>query len=242
MTDTNNALSDPFLKDGFSLRAPVLSIVAFDPSAEGDDFPTCVLVDREEWQRGETVDPNFAVQRRYRVKLVNRMDRTLEFPEQQAALMRLHRWLNHRQAKGLCYQHFLVIETNGVGWPIASDLRLKLGSVVVPMATTGSGSNSPQGARGSVAMPRMAGLDNLRYLMEMHALKIDRDAPGGHILQTEMQSFVWAGKRKPQALSGQHDDSILPLASACWLGQKVVPPYLKQKVPKKPKVSKRRAA
>lgn len=211
---------------GYAMRCPPLMIVCYDPAGDGDDRDALVTVSREEWQRGEPTDINFAVQMKFRVLMCQRMPQDFEFPDKMARLLAMHRKLVNWQAMGRITKHLIAVETNGVGWGLASDLRDKLGNVVIPYTTIGSQTASPFSGK-KISMPRLAALDHLRILMETHHLKLIPDAPGAKMLIDEMNSFVWRRPGRPEAMQGQKDDLVMALCGATWVGSKVVGPILR---------------
>jgi hypothetical protein len=215
---------------GFYLRTPPLVLVGYDPAGDGDDRDALVMVAREEHQKGEPHDPDFAVLMLFRLLMAHRMSPDLEFPDKLAMLLRLHRQLRGWTNIGRAANHVFCIETNGVGYAMASSLREAIQHNVVGYVTVGSSSEKPFTEK-KVAMPRLAALDNLRVLAETHALKLAKDAPGRHMIIQEMSSFVWRGPGRPEAIEGQHDDIVMAMAGACWIGSRIIPPMLKaQKV------------
>ena len=212
---------------GFYMRTPPLILVSYDPAGDGDDKDALVMTSREEHQSGEAWDPDFAVATIYRVLLVHRMRPDLEFPDKLSMLLRLNQQLNSWVNVGRAAAVRFVVESNGVGYAMASSLRDKISNGVIPYTTVGSTTDKPY-KEGKVSMPRLAALDHLRVLMETFCLKIDRQAPGKEILTSELASVVWRRPGRPEALDGQHDDAVMALTGACWIGSKVIPPILKQ--------------
>lgn len=212
---------------GYRLRTPPLILVGYDTSGDGDDKDALTMVAREEHQHGEPWDPDFAVMTMYRVLMAHRMAPQLEFPDKLAMLMRLHRQLNGWVNVGRSSGHVFTVETNGVGWAMSSSLRQKIGNKVVPYTTVGKLSEDRYVER-KTSMPRLAALDNLRVLAETHCLKVAKGAPGAKDLAQEMGAFVWRAPGRPEALQGQHDDLVMSVCGAVWIGSKVIPPLLKQ--------------
>jgi hypothetical protein len=202
-------------------------LVGYDPAADGDDRDAVVLNAREEWQKGEPWDPDFAVVTAYRVLMAYRMPQQFEFPDKLAMLLRLHGELNKWARAGRCHGHVFTVETNGVGYGISSSLRSAARANVVPYITVARLSD-----RGVVerrrAMPRLPALDHLRLLTETHMLKIARDCPGKDEVMEEMNAFVWRRAGRPEAMAGAKDDLVMALCGTTWIGSKVLPPVLRQ--------------
>lgn len=221
-------------EQGFCLETPPLSIIAFDPSGSGEDFAAAVEVHREEYQMGETYDPDFQVQHVFRAQRARRLPRESDFPDQISWLLALNRMQRKMQNKKQISGYVLGIETNGVGWPAYRTLVDKLGNRNIIGVTTVSGMDDKPFSGGQVKMPRLAALDNTRVLMETNRLKMRANAPGAEHLSEELAAFVWASRNRPEAVNGMHDDLVMALAIALWLGSKVIPPILKQTVAEKP--------
>lgn len=214
---------------GFRLQTPPLMLACYDPAGDGADRDALLLLSREEHQKGEPHDPDFAAQTLYRVLMVHQMAAEMEFPDKLAMILRLHRQLRRWTNKGRCHGHVFCVETNGVGYAMGSALRSAVGNAVVAYHTTGKASSDVPFAEKRPSMPRLPALDNLRVLAETHCLKIARDAPGREILVREMEAFVWRRAGRPEAMDGQRDDTVMALAGGCWVGSKIIPPILKAK-------------
>jgi hypothetical protein len=213
---------------GFYMRTPPLVMACYDPAGSGKDRDAVVLLNREEHQKGEPHDPDFAVAIKFRVLGYSRMPPQFEFPEKMASMLSVNRQLNNWHKIGKCSGHVFTVETNGVGWALASALKSKLGEKVISYTTVGSPHEKPfEGGR--VSMPRLAALDHVRVLLETGHLRMAPDAPGGKDLQQEMGSFVWRRPGRPEAMEGQHDDGVMALTGGCWIGTKIIAPLLKAK-------------
>jgi hypothetical protein len=212
---------------GFTLRQPPLVIVSFDPAGDGNDRDALVVQTREEHQRGEPIDPDFAVEQKFRVLMCERLPVDYEYPDKMARILAMHKQLIRWQAQGRIAGHVIAIESNGVGWGMSSDLRTKIGQFVVSYTTVGSTGDKPYGG-GKVNMPRLAALDWMRIMMETHHLKIIPDARGAKELTSELNSFVWRRPGRPEAMLGQNDDLVMALCGGLWVGSKIIGPMLKQ--------------
>lgn len=211
---------------GFHLHKPPIIIVCYDPAGDGSDRDAVLVIQREEHQRGEPHDPDFAVEMKFRVLMAQRLPVDYEFPDKVAKLLAIHRQLLRWQAGGRISHHAFVVESNGVGWGLASDLRSKIGAYVLPYTTIGSKNDQPYGGD-KITMPRLAALDWLRIMMETHHLKIIPNAPGSKELASELNSFVWRRPGRPEAMQGQKDDLVMALCGGVWVGSKIIGPSLK---------------
>lgn len=214
---------------GFQLLTPPVTIVAVDPSGDGDDRDGVVAVAREEHQRGMAHDPDFAVEFVYRIMLAHQLPQEYEFPDKLASLLALDKKLQGWTGQRRQTAHFFTFETNGVGYGYASSFSRKSPTKVIPYATVSRVNNAGAApGRAKIAMPRLEALDNTRVLIETGYVKGATGAPGLDILQKQMQAFVWRGKNRPEAMAGQRDDLVLALTGALWIGSQIIPPVLKQ--------------
>jgi hypothetical protein len=214
---------------GFHLRTPPVVIVCYDPAGSGKDRDAIVMMNREEHQKGEPHDPDFAVAIKFRVLAAQRLPPQLEFPEKLSRLLSIHRQLLQWQNIGRSFSHFFTIESNGVGWGLSSSLRTNIGPQVISYTTVGAVSDKPYSG-GQISMPRLAALDHTRVLLETGHLKMNDAALGGADLASEMSSFVWRSPGRPEAMEGQHDDLVMALTGGCWIGTKIISPVLKARV------------
>jgi len=214
---------------GFRLEMPPVTIVAFDPAGDGDDYDAVVALSREEHQHGEVHDPDFAVEFLFRVLMAYRMPQNWEFPDKLAGLISLDRTLKSWTKARRQTTHVFCVESNGVGYGYASSLSQKTDTKVIPYTTVASASAVRTPVPGTkVSMPRLRALDNMRILMETKYLQIEKSAPGQDQLAAELSAFVWRQKGRPEAQLGQHDDLVMAACGATWIGSKVLPPLLKQ--------------
>lgn len=220
--------TDDWRSRGFTMRTAPLILVAHDAAGDGDDRDAVVMLAREEHQHGEPWDPDFGVMTIYRVLMAYRMPQSMEFPDKLAMLLSTHSSLLRWKYSGRSSGHAFCIETNGVGYAMASSLRSKIGSgaMVVPYVTVARLSDD-RVIEKKTAMPRLAALDHMRVLTETHCLKVAKGAPGGKDLASEIGSMVWRGPGRPEAEQGQHDDMVMACCGALWIGSKVIPPILK---------------
>ena len=220
---------------GFTLRTPPFAFASFDAAGDGDDFYALSVTYREEWQFGEPTDAEFAVEKLHRIQLARRLPQSNEFVDNMAVLLRLATHLAQLRDAGRIAEYVFTIETNGVGHGYASALRSKLGPRrVIGIFTTG-GMDAKPVVEDRTTMPRLAALDLLRMLVEMHYVRAAKDAVGIDDLAQELQTFVWRGKNRPEAMQGHHDDLVMALAMNIWTAEKLVPPMLKQHIIQAPR-------
>lgn len=213
---------------GYALRDAPFNIVGYDPAGDGNDRDSLVLVSREEWRRGELWDPDLSIEFIFRVILAQRMAPDLELPDKMAQLLALNRYLLNWKTQGKSAGHAFTVETNGVGYGVHAGLKEKISAPVIGYTTVANNSDKPHQTH-KITMPRLAGLDLLRVLMELHRLKSVRGAPGIDLLIQELNAFVWKRPGRPEAMTGANDDLVMALAGAVWIGSKIIPPLTKQK-------------
>ena len=215
---------DELKERGFFMQDAPITIANYDPAGDGDDNDALVIVSREEWRRGELHDPDLAMEFVFRILGAHRMPQGIEFPDKQARLIKLNRSLVKWNEQGRTQAHFFGVETNGVGYAMASSLKSKITAPVIGYTTVGSISSDKPYTSSKVSMPRLAALDHLRMLMEIHRIKMVRDAVGTEHMMDELNSFVWASAGRPEALKGQRDDLVMALCGAIWIASKILPP------------------
>ena len=212
---------------GFHMRDAPVAIVNYDPAGDGKDNDAIVLIQREEWRRGELHDPDLAMEFVFRVTLAHRLPVGLEFPEKLATLLRLNSSLAKWKRQKRISTYGIGVEQNGVGYAMGSSLRTKTSAPILGYTTVANTTEKPYTSN-KLSMPRLAALDMLRVQMELHRVKVAKDCHGKKELLGELNSFVWAGPGRPEAIVGQKDDLVLALTGAIWLGLKVIPPVTKQ--------------
>ena len=224
--ETFNSAAD-MAERGFHLLDPPVNILNYDPAGDGDDNDAVVLVSREEWRRGELHDPDLAVEYLFRLLVAHRFPPSLEFPDKLAMLLAMNRNLKRWNNQGRTTNYVIGVEQNGVGYAMASSLRTKTDAMVIGYTTVGATSDKPFMEK-HVSMPRLAALDNMRVLMELHRIKVAKDCPGKSDFKAELNAFVWKGPGRPEAMVGQKDDLVMAMAGALWIGTKMIPPVNKQ--------------
>lgn len=215
---------------GFRMRQPPLGLLVYDPAGDGDDHDGIVLLSREEHQRGELIDPDLSVEMIYRLMHCEYLPPEQEFQDKAARIFALHRAMVGWRDRGYMHGHVVLIETNGVGWPMFSFLKSRLGSLVAGYHTVGTLAAKPVQSIG-LAMPRLQALGYMRMMLELQRLKSEKDEMerrGIKKFTNELNAFVWKSKGRPEAISGQHDDLIMPAAAGLWFGSHAIPPLVKQ--------------
>lgn len=227
---------------GFYNKEPPIAFLTLDPSGDGEDNNALVLMFREEFERGERYDIGYEHQMIYRFAMMHRLRSDMEFPEVLAALLRAWRVLVGMRDRGRIGDYAIIVETNGVGHGYYHSVRSKVGDRVLGVYTSGGDKDSAVN-QSKIIMPRMAGLDNFRLLLEQQQVKLaihpetGVQAPGATAFKSELGSFVWRGPKKPEALAGQKDDLVMAAAIGAWVASKLYPPVAKAvRIPKpKPK-------
>lgn len=215
-------------KLGFRLRRAPTVLFSLDPSGEGDDRTGLSIIERHELELGEPDEPKFAVEHAFMIRHVERLPRDMEFPDVMALLLAYHKGMLKRPKA--VQRHWFAIEVNGVGWPFYSQLHNLCGpGFVIPVVTTGSADDRPYGEEDNrPRMPRMAGLDLFRVMLQLQRIMIVPGAKGADELVREMRSFVFNGRR-PEAAEGEHDDLIFSSVLGVWVGARIIPPTARAK-------------
>ena len=192
----------------------------------GNDRDAIIMVQREEWRRGELHDPDLAIEYIFRILLAQRLPPDMEFPDKLAMMLgcekQMRRWKNQKRIS----HYFVGVEQNGVGYAMASSMRTKTPGTVLGYTTVGNAKEKPFEEK-HIAMPRRSPRQHAGML-EIHRVKVAKDCVGAKHLKSEMNSFVWKGPGRPEAMEGQRDDLVMALCGALWLGTKLIPPVNKQ--------------
>lgn len=229
MTETQTDIGDlahftaeELRERGFSMHGPPVVVLALDPAGDGEANIAMVALERELWRRGEVYDPDLQWQVRYVMRGAWAFPNGTTLPIVMSSMLAVHRALETERKNGGIKTHFFAVETNGIGWGYVTTLQDKVGNErVCPIVTTG-GVNAYAYQSRNYSMPRQAGLDNLRVLMELHVWKVAKGAPGAAQVAQEMNTFVWQGS-KPKADKGKLDDMVMACAIATWTASKILP-------------------
>jgi len=120
----------------------------------------------------------------------------------------------------------LVVDATGVGRPVLDIFRkAQLGHGVIAISIHGGDNVSREPAVSGFRVPKRDLVSNLQLLFQARRLKISKDLPEAEILVQELRSFrvqitesgndtygVWR--------SGEHDDLVLAVSLAAWLGER----------------------
>jgi hypothetical protein len=221
-----NRLTD-WRSRGYHMRSPPVTIVSYDPAGDGGDNDAVVVIDREEHQKGEPYDVDFAVEVMFRARLAMRMPPIYEFPDKLGLMLQLYRSIGRRIGRNTSAGVYFAIESNGVGYGMASMLKAKTGEAVHAYTTVGTRGKNAYSEKGKI-MPRMAGLSLLKVMIETHYFRAAKEAVGMKELNDELNAFVWTGAGRPEAIQGQNDDLVMASAGAVWAGTNYIPMTLKQ--------------
>jgi hypothetical protein len=205
-----------------------LVLFGLDPSGEGYDRTGFTVFERHELELGEPTDPDYQVEHAFMLRHAERLDREIEFPDVMALMLSYHKKMAKLTPKHIS-GHKFIVETNGVGYPFANMLRRLTGSdpvVVMPVVTTAALDARPHDDEGRPRMPRMAGLDLFRVMMQLQRVMVTKGAKGGQLLLSEMRSMVYKGQR-PEAAEGAHDDLVMSATLAIWAGVRLIAPMVR---------------
>jgi hypothetical protein len=209
---------------GFQEKGPTTEILAFDPAGAGADSPGLVWVTRRTFILGDyPYEPDSSAQPIMRIRAAVAMVPDSSYAEQEARCLTWHRRMMAAQRADQVEQHAVCIETNGVGFALGDQLKRKIGKFCLPYTTVAAADKTFKG--GKVLMPRGPALGLLRAHMVMHRLKASDDAIGMEDLGRQLDSFLRSEKKngKPEAMAGEHDDLVLPLAACCWMSNRILP-------------------
>jgi hypothetical protein len=121
----------------------------------------------------------------------------------------------------------LAIDFTGVGRPVLDIINL-IGLPVkrVPILITGGHAITRDADTGAYHVPKKELVSTLQILMQSGRLKIAKSMPLADKLSTELSNFrvkitASANESFGAWRDGQHDDLVLAVALACWLGENV---------------------
>ena len=120
----------------------------------------------------------------------------------------------------------LVVDATGVGRPVLDIFRkAQLGHGVIGISIHGGDNVSREPAVAGYRVPKRDLVSNLQLLFQTRRLKISKDLPEAEILVQELRSFrvqiTESGNDTYGAWrSGEHDDLVLAVSLAAWLGER----------------------
>ncbi len=178
------------------------------------EFTALAVLERTE--EAILTDPSRSV-RHYAVRHLMRLPPATPFPEVFARLAELFAAPPLRDSR-------LVVDYTGVGRPVLDMLRkARVGAKVIPLfVTAGKGSSSDE--RGGWMVSRQELASTLQVLLQSRRLRVAPALPESATLARELASFqvkaTAAAKEELDAWrEGAHDDLVLAVAVAAWLGE-----------------------
>lgn len=120
----------------------------------------------------------------------------------------------------------LVVDATGVGRPVLDIFRkAQLGHGVIGISIHGGDNVSREPAVSGYRVPKRDLVSNLQLLFQARRLKISKDLPEAEVLAQELRSFrvqiTESGNDTYGAWrSGEHDDLVLAVSLAAWLGER----------------------
>lgn len=207
---------------GFYMHDAPVGILCYDPAGSGNDRDAMVLLQREEWRRGELNDPDLAVETIYRMMYCEEMDPTFEAPDKIARALTVLRQMRVWQAKRRLAEVYMTVERNGVGYAMADHLKRQTKTQIIGYNTVGVMTDKKFQNK-QMSMPRLAALDLMRVCLETHRLKMEKRAIGANIIASQINSFVWKRPGRPEAIEGMRDDVIMAICGGIWFGTHAIP-------------------
>ncbi len=123
----------------------------------------------------------------------------------------------------------LVVDATGVGRPVMDLLRRPgLGSRLVGITIHGGDNAVRDPVMGGFRVPKREIVSNLQLLFQQRRLRIAAGLPEAEVFLTELASFqirisTTTGHDAYSARSAEHDDLVLAVGLAAWLGQRYSP-------------------
>ena len=170
-------------------------------------------------ERTEVPDPDKPERRvrHYAVRHLERLPPATPYPEVFARLASVFVDSPLRGSK-------LVVDYTGVGRPVLDMLRkAKVGASISPLFVT-SGKNSSDDGRGGWLVPRQELAATLQVLLQSRRLRVAQALPEATMLAKELAAFQVkvSGSAEMEMdawRQGAHDDLVLAVAVAAWLGE-----------------------
>jgi hypothetical protein len=118
----------------------------------------------------------------------------------------------------------LLVDATGVGRAEVDLLRERLAGIIYPMAVTITPGSQARFDEGVYYVPKRDLVGALQVLLQTDRLKVAEDLPEAVTLVKELQAFrikiTLAGNDTYEAWrEGDHDDTVLATAMACWWGE-----------------------
>jgi hypothetical protein len=170
-------------------------------------------------ERTEVPDPDKPERRvrHYAVRHLERLPPATPYPEVFTRLTKLFAAPSLHGSK-------LVVDYTGVGRPVLDMLRkAKVGASVTPLFVT-SGKSSSDDGRGGWLVPRQELAATLQVLLQSRRLQVAPALAEAALLARELAAFQVKMSRVAETemdawRQGTHDDLVLAVAVAAWLGE-----------------------
>lgn len=177
-------------------------------------------------ERTEVPDSNESMRtvRHYAVRHLERLPPATPYPE-------VFRRLAQVFAAPPLHGSNLVVDYTGVGRPVLDMLRnAKVGVSVRPLLVT-SGKSSSSDDRGGKLVPRQELAATLQVLLQSRRLRVAPTLSNSAMLARELAAFqVKVSKASETEMDawreGAHDDLVLAVAVAAWLGEHAMHPII----------------
>jgi hypothetical protein len=136
---------------------------------------------------------------------------------------------------------FVVVDQTGVGRAVvdtlADGLRNRVTCLFCPVTIT-TGQEVTTGLGGSLRVPKKELVGILQVLLQNRRLQVARKLPEAQLLLRELENFrMKVINLRPESLEtwreGHHDDLVLAVALAAWVGEQVLPPVATPAVPQR---------
>jgi hypothetical protein len=189
---------------------------------QSHDFTGIAIVERAEL-RGAWDPVVFAFRKRaaLRLRYLERVALGTPYPE---VATRVKKVAASVEALGRCY---LAADATGVGRPVVDLLRREgLGRRLWPAVITGGEWEGQE--KGYYRVPKRDLIVGLQVLLQGEALQIAsglpfREALAGEMAAMQVKVTARGRERYGAWREGEHDDLVLAVALACWMGRKIYP-------------------
>jgi hypothetical protein len=195
------------------MNGPTRYVLGLDLGPPGDH--TALAVAEQHWQGRDA---------HYHVRHLRRRPPATPYPQIVADVVRMTNEPPLRGAR-------LAVDQTGVGRPVAELLERAVGAYKLTRAVVSSGYAAGWAEDGARLVPKRDLVGVLQVLLQTRRLRVANQLPEAPVLERELLAFraktPTAGAEVAEAWRERpHDDLVLAVAFACWLGEWIGPPCI----------------
>jgi hypothetical protein len=127
------------------------------------------------------------------------------------------------------------VDVTGVGRAVkdlfADELHDRVFCTFVPVTVVGSGPSTGGGSTCGLVVPKLELVGTMQVLLQNKRIKIADSLPEAPVLVHELETFraatpVLRGDAVEEWRERDHDDLVLAVAVAAWVGEQVIPDHV----------------